>query len=72
VGLSRSPRKIRLGPRIRITVSSANEAKVVDLICIEIDKARDRVTGEASWERLTQFFYEQLVHELPQPLPLAL
>ena len=57
---------------MRITVSSANEAKVVDPICIEIDKARDRVTGEASWERLTQFFYEQLVHELPQPLPLAL
>src|SRR5258708_39348863 len=44
-------------------VSTADTARVVDLICQEIDKAREYITSEASWERLAQFFYEQLVHE---------
>ena len=45
----------------RITeVSAADEAKVVDLICHEIDNARDRITSEASWARLEQFFFEKL------------
>jgi hypothetical protein len=48
----------------RITeVQPAYEAAVVDLIGIEIDNARERITSEASWERLEEFFYQQLVHE---------
>jgi hypothetical protein len=50
-------------------VSPADTNKVVDLICQEIDKARERITNEASWGRLAQFFYDQLVHE--QVLPSA-
>ena len=46
----------------RITeVSPAEEASVVDYICKEIDNAQARITSEASWERLSQFFYEALL-----------
>ena len=42
-------------------VSTADSEKVVDLIIREIDAARDRITTEASWQRLERFFYEELV-----------
>jgi hypothetical protein len=46
----------------RITeVSPSDESKVVDFICTEIDNARARITSEASWDRLAQFFYEALL-----------
>lgn len=46
----------------RVTeVSPADEAKVVDILCIEIDNARERITSEASWNVLSQFFYEALL-----------
>jgi hypothetical protein len=49
---------------MRITeVSSADEAKVVDLICEQWDKHAERITSEASWSRLTQFFYDELCYE---------
>jgi hypothetical protein len=52
----------------RITeVSPADEAKFIDLACTMIDIARDRMTTEASWERLAQFFYEQLIRETVLP-----
>jgi hypothetical protein len=45
----------------RITeVSAADSARVVDLVCMEIDNARERVTTEASWETLEEFFHKQL------------
>ena len=48
----------------RITeVAPADEAKIVDLLCREIDNARERITSEASWARLEQFFFEKLVQE---------
>ena len=48
----------------RITeVAPTDEAKVIDLICDEIDNAREHITTEASWEKLEEFFYQQLVHE---------
>jgi hypothetical protein len=58
----------------RITeVSPADEAKVVDFICTEIDNARERLTSEASWDRLAQFFYEALLgrHTLSAAVVLA-
>jgi hypothetical protein len=56
---------------MRVTeVAPADEAKVVDLICIEIDNARERITSEASWDRLAQFFYEALLGH--QTLPAAM
>ena len=52
----------------RITeVSAADGAMVVDLVCMEIDNARERVTTEASWEALEEFFHKQLVHERVLP-----
>jgi hypothetical protein len=48
----------------RITeVAAADEARIVELIGIEIDNARERITTEASWGRLEEFFYRQLVIE---------
>jgi hypothetical protein len=41
----------------------ADTKKVIDLICRMINDAREHVTSEASWERLTEFFYGQLVCE---------
>jgi hypothetical protein len=34
--------------------------KIVSLLCAEIDKARERITSEAAWKTLEQFFYEAL------------
>jgi hypothetical protein len=46
----------------RITeVAPADRAKVVNLVCLEIDRARERITSEASWDRLAQFFYEAML-----------
>jgi hypothetical protein len=44
-------------------VAPADAATVIDLICAEIDKVAEFFTTEASWRRLEQFFYEQLVRE---------
>ena len=58
----------------RITeVSPADEAAVVDIICTEIDNAQSRITSEASWDRLAQFFYEALLgrHTLSAAVVLA-
>jgi hypothetical protein len=58
----------------RITdVSPADEAKVVDLVCTEIDAAREQITSEASWASLAQFFYEALLgrHTLTAATVLA-
>ena len=33
---------------------------MVDLVCREIDNAADRITSEAGWDRLTQFFIDKL------------
>jgi hypothetical protein len=58
----------------RITeVSPAAEAAVVDIICTEIDNAQSRITSEASWDRLAQFFYEALLgrHTLSAAVVLA-
>jgi hypothetical protein len=52
----------------RITeVAPADEAKVVAIIRAEFARAREKITGEASWQRLEEFFYQQLVHD--QVLP---
>lgn len=53
---------------MRITeVAPADEAKLVDIICTEIDKAADSITAEASWQRLEWFFYEQLIRQTVLP-----
>jgi hypothetical protein len=54
-------------------VAPADEARVVDLICTEINTTRDRITGEASWDRLAQFLYETLLgrHTLSSAVVLA-
>jgi hypothetical protein len=56
-----------------IEVAPAAEARVIDLVCQEIDKARESVTTEASWERLEQHFYEALLgrHTLSAAAVLA-
>ena len=52
----------------RITdVARVDEARVVNLVCTMIDAASERITTEASWERLAQFFYEQLIRETVLP-----
>ena len=52
----------------RITdVAPPDEARVVNLVCTMIDAASERITTEASWERLAQFFYEQLIRETVLP-----
>jgi hypothetical protein len=45
----------------RTDISPADKAKIVDLICAEIDNARKRITTEASWARLEEFFYQALL-----------
>jgi hypothetical protein len=46
----------------RVTeVSPADEAKIVELVCVAIDAAREQMTTEASWERLERYFYEQML-----------
>jgi hypothetical protein len=44
-------------------VLPADEARVINIICAEIDAAREKITSEASWQRLEEFFYQQLVNE---------
>jgi hypothetical protein len=44
-------------------ISTADADRAVDLICAMIDEAREAFSSEASWERLAQFFYEQLMRE---------
>jgi len=51
----------------RTEVAPADEAKVVSIICTEIDKARERITAEASWQRLGQYFYEALLQRRTLP-----
>jgi hypothetical protein len=52
----------------RITdVAPADEAKIVDMVCTMLDIARDRMTTDASWQVLEDFFYEQLVRETVLP-----
>jgi hypothetical protein len=52
----------------RITdVSAMDESKIVDAICTMIDTASERITTEASWQRLEQFFFDQLVRETVLP-----
>jgi hypothetical protein len=47
----------------RITeVAPADADRVVELVCLEIDNVADRITAEASWERLAEFFYQQMLH----------
>jgi len=58
----------------RITeVAPSDAAKVVDIVCTAIDTARQRITSEASWDRLAQFFYEALLgrHTLSAAIVLA-
>jgi hypothetical protein len=46
----------------RITaMSAADEAKVVDIVCSDLDKVREMITSEASWQRLQDFFYEAML-----------
>jgi hypothetical protein len=52
----------------RITdVALVDEAGIVEIICELIDLARDHITTEASWARLVEFFYQQLLHEKVLP-----
>jgi hypothetical protein len=45
----------------RITeVSPGDRDRIVALLCAEIDNARERITSEAAWRTLEQFFYEAL------------
>jgi hypothetical protein len=44
----------------RTDVDPADAAKVIALICVEIDKAREWITSEASWSYLVEFFFEKL------------
>ena len=48
----------------RTEILPADEAQIVDAICAEIDKVRDRMTTEASWRVLEQHFYEALLGHL--------
>jgi hypothetical protein len=45
----------------RTEVSLGDRAKVIDIICSEVDNARERITSEAGWQRLEQFFHEELL-----------
>jgi hypothetical protein len=56
----------------RTEVSPANAAKVVAIVCAEIDNARERITPEASWQRLEQFFHAELVHQRTLPTAVIL
>jgi hypothetical protein len=49
--------------RRRTEIAPADAAKVVEIVCVEIDNARERITSKASWERLERYFYEQMAHE---------
>src|SRR5262245_1769874 len=46
----------------RKTQMLAAEIKVIELTCEMIDRVADRITAEASWDMLTKFFYDELVH----------
>jgi hypothetical protein len=52
---------------MRIESSTADSAKTVDLTCAKTDRACERMTSEASWERLTPFSHEQLRRETVLP-----
>jgi len=41
-------------------VALADTARVVHILCTEIDNARERITTEASWQWLEKYFYEAL------------
>jgi hypothetical protein len=43
------------------------DEKTVDLICTILDAAAERITTEASWARLEQFIYQQLIQETVLP-----
>jgi hypothetical protein len=53
----------------RTEVSTADTAKLVDLIALEYDRASDALTTEASWERLTLFFLDKLRVSTASPIP---
>ncbi len=59
----------------RITeVSPADEARVIEIVCMEIDAVRETITSEASWKRLESYFYEQMLQgsqTLPTRVVLA-
>ena len=42
-------------------MSPGDRAKVIDIICSEVDNARERITSEAGWQRLEQFFHDELL-----------
>jgi hypothetical protein len=46
-----------------LTIAPADEAKLLDLLAEQYDRVRDRLTTEAGWERLQQFFYDHLVRQ---------
>lgn len=55
---------------MRITeVSPVDAARLVDLLCQEYDNACDKLTTEASWERLSRFFLDKLRHSTSSPIP---
>ena len=59
---------------IRTTeIAPSDAAQVVDVICTEIDNACERLTSEASWDVLAEFFYEALLgrHTLAAAVVLA-
>jgi hypothetical protein len=46
--------------RLALEISTATENQIVDLICAAIDEAREKITTEAGWARLQQYFEEAL------------
>jgi hypothetical protein len=44
-----------------IEVASADEAKLIGLLCTEIENACEQLTAEALWRRLEQYFFELLM-----------
>jgi hypothetical protein len=45
----------------RTEVSPEDAAKVLNIVCAEIDRAREAITSEASWQRMEQFFYQEML-----------
>ena len=56
----------------RTEILPADEAQIVDAICAEIDKVRDRMTTEASWRVLEQHFYEALLGRRTLPAAVVI
>jgi hypothetical protein len=53
----------------RTEVSPAEADRLVDLIGLEYDRARDAFTAEAGWERLRVFFLDKLLASTSSPIP---